>query len=204
MVKKIKDVSHYIVVFYCLIFIACQEDDTISCNENQGLSGSLYNETALTDFPVCGTFELQVNPDIMANVNGENRVIGKKYIFENEGVAFESVYYVRGEIAIYTKDSSDYDSKDFSFEFSQLAIPQTDTFEDGNIVVQMIFSHDKNNPAYQGPVQFIDWLDWEMRFEKAVDTDKISGSFMSERGTFWIPGPASNSYAGLDLKFRMD
>lgn len=185
----------------CFFLISCNEKEEEACTG--GLSGSMYRSTALRDFPVCGEFGLQKNPDIAVVKNGETRIIGKKYAFENIGEPFESVYYVKGEVHIYRVDSSDYMSSAFSFDVTQLAIPQTDIFEDDGMVVKLIFSHDKNNPSHQGPVQYTEWIDWRIQFQKDANTDHVSGSFFSDRGTFWIPGPASSSYAGLDLKFKM-
>lgn len=177
---------------------SCEQNEPPVCST--GLYGTMFRKTALKDFPVCGEFRLQ--DDITVSVNGEVRSIGKKYAFENIGEPFESVYYVKGEVVIYRKDSTDYNTSPFNFEYSQLAIPQVNTFENDGVVVQLVFSHDKNNPSHQGPVQYVEWIDWKMGFTKATGTDQVRGSFKSREGTFWIPGPASNSYASLDLHFE--
>ena len=185
-----------------LVLFSCEkEGGQAVCNG--GLRGAMFRNTALKDFSVCGYFRLATDPDITAIVNGETRVIGKKYVFENQGEPFESVYYLKGEVAIYRKDSGEYNISPFNFTYSQLAIPLSNTFEDGEVVVELVFSHDKNNPSHQGPVQYIDWIDWKMHFDKGEATDKVTGWFKTADGMFWIPGPASNSYAALDIQFEL-
>lgn len=184
-----------------LALSACMEAEQAPCHE--GLSGSMFRSTALKEFPVCGEFTLQPDPNVTAQFNGLTRIIGKKYAFENTGEPFESVYYIKGELIIYRKDSTDFDASAFDFSYEQLAIPQGNTFENDEVVVTLKFAHDKSNPSHQGPVQYVEWIGWQMRFEKGPSTDKIKGQFNTENGTFWIPGPASNSYASLDLRFEI-
>jgi hypothetical protein len=182
---------------------ACHEDDSLTCETHAGMYGTLYNETALSDFAVCGEFKLAETPDIIAHVNGENRTIGQNYVFEELNGEIQSVYYIKGSLKIWRKDSLDYHDSAFDFTNTVSRVPQDFLFENEEVYIELIFSKETGNPSHQGPTQYIDWQDFDFSFSKTAQSDAISGYFQSKRGEFWIPGPASNSYAGLDLRFEL-
>jgi hypothetical protein len=186
-----------------LLLQACEEDDSLTCSNDAGLSGTLFNETALRDFVVCGEFKLAPNPDIIANLAGQNRIIGQHYEFEELDGIIESVYYIKGSLRIWRKDSTDYQTSAFNFTYSHPGLPREFLFEDDDVYVALIFSKDSGNPSHQGPTQYIDWQDYEIEFSKPAHSDQLTGRFKTRRGRFWIPGPASDSWAGLDLQFRL-
>lgn len=193
-----------ILSFSMLILSSCKKKDDINiCNGETGLSGTMYRDIALKNFPVCGIFSLHPNPDIIKKIDGEERVVGKKYIFENTNEPDGSVFYVKGELHISRKDAKDYRNSGFTFQKSQIAYPPDGYMENDDLLIQLIFAKESNNPGHLGPIQYISWGDWEIVLEKAVSTDKIKGSFKTTKGVFWIPGPASNSSASLDIQFEM-
>lgn len=196
-----------LIILSALLFgvYACKKksDDIAVCNKEAGLSGTMYRNIALKNFPVCGIFSLHPNPDIIKNIDGEEQVVGKKYIFENTNEPDGSVFYVKGELHISRKDGKNYQNSGFKFQKSQVAYPPEGYIENDDLSVQLVFAKESNNTNHLGPVQYINWGDWEIVLEKVVSTDKIRGSFKTEKGLFWIPGPASNSSASLDIHFEM-